>query len=115
MTQRRPGLSSLATLVILFVFGLGVVATAADNDRSQVFAAKAGEALSAAANGGSPDSSRHAWLYALAALRRDLGAEQLSAESLPPPEIAGDVFREIWRSPEALSSVRSVAYSSDGR
>src|ERR687895_160121 len=115
MTQRRPGLSILAILVILF--GLGVVAKAASNDRSQVFAEKAGEALRAAANGGSPDSSRQAWLYALAALRRDLGAAErpVAAESLPPPEIAGDVFREVWRSPEALRSVRSVAYSPDGR
>src|SRR5918999_5685166 len=110
MTHRRPGFSILAILVILF--GLGVVAKAASNDRSQVFAEKAQEALRAAANGGSQESSRQAWLYALAALRRDLGAAERrpgSAESLPSPEIAADVFREIWRSPEALTSVRSVA------
>ena len=116
MIQRRPGISSLAIFVILL--SLGVVAKAASNDRSQVFAAKAGEALRAASNGGSQESSRQAWLYALAALRRDLGAAErrpVAMESLPSPEIAADVFREIWRSPAGLGSVRSVAYSADGR
>jgi len=131
MTQRRPGIPSLAILVILFSLGFVSSAAAppaagsenlgtqaANLDRSQVFAAKAAEALGAAGNGGSEDGFRRAWLYALAALRRDLGAAEgrpASAASLPSPEIAADVFREIWRSPEALGSVRSVAYSPDGR
>jgi WD40 repeat protein len=49
---------------------------------------------------------RRAWLLSLAALRDDL--------TLPPPDQAGDVFREVWRSPLVEEAVWSVAFSPDG-
>ncbi len=84
---------------------------------AQVFEEKAGSALEAAREGGSPEEYRRAWLYSLAALAQDIGDRWLpvSMGRLLAPDARVGAFREDWRLPRRPRPVRSVAFSPDGK
>lgn len=116
MTYRPVGVPILALLLSsLGLPGLGGVSPVAAEEGPPVTGIDVPAGVAPPARAASQDP-RRTWLQTLTALREGLGedARPVPPESLPAPELAGEVFREVWRSPLVEYSVWSVAYSPDG-